>query len=227
MRAAAGPAALLLGFAPLPAAAQCALALVLALDVSGSVDPREWRLQAGGLAAAFRTPELREAVLDLDGDLRLAVTQWTGASRQAVALPARSLDGEAALDRLAAELDAMPRTWRHFSTAVGEALTHAATVGDGFADGCRRRVIDVSGDGVSNEGEPPMPARARVLAAGWTINGLAIEGAEPPVTPHYEAEVIGGPGAFVITAEGFDDYPRAILRKLLREIRPEARLSRR
>lgn len=219
-------AALALTGAPARASADCALALILALDVSGSVDPREWRLQTGGLASAFRHPHLVEAILGLDEKLRLAVTQWTGASRQKVTMPARRLGDAPGIAAAADALETMPRVWRHFSTAVGEALMHAVAYGEqGWADGCRRRVIDVSGDGVSNEGLPPAGGRAMAEAGGWTVNGLAIEGADPPVAPHYRAEMIVGPDAFVEVADGFEDYPRAILRKLLKEIRPEARIA--
>lgn len=206
--------------------ADCALALVLAIDVSGSVDPREWRLQAGGLSNAFRTEDLQEAIMGLDGDLAVAVTQWTGTSRQEVAADWRRLSSPADIDAFADDLALMPRVWRHFSTAIGEALRHAVAVG-ASAPNCRRKVIDVSGDGVSNEGEAPEFARDAALAAGWTVNGLAILGAEPPPDAHYRAQVIAGPGAFVEVADGFDDFPRAILRKLLREIRADARVARR
>ncbi len=215
--------ALALALAATPAAAEpCAVALILALDVSGSVDPREWALQTGGIADAFRTPELREAALALGGPLHIAVTQWTGAGRQALSAPWRPLGNEAALDAFAAEVETLARAWRHFSTAIGEAIRHATAVGRAAPADCRRKVIDVSGDGVSNESESPATARLAALAEGWTINGLAIAGAEPPPAEHYRQEVIIGPGAFVEQADGFEDYPRAMLRKLLREIRSDA-----
>ena len=90
------------------------------------------------------------------------------------------------------------------------------------ASECRRRVVDVSGDGVSNSGRPLEPARSRLLAEGATINGLVIvneELVEAPPLPHYRDRVIGGPGAFAIRANGFEDYARAFRKKLLRELR--------
>ena len=118
--------------------------------------------------------------------------------------------------------EAVARAWRHFSTAIGEAIRHATATGRAAPSDCRRRVIDISGDGVSNESESPATARLAAHAEGWTINGLAIAGAEPPPAEHYRQEVIIGPGAFVEQADGFEDYPRAILRKLLRGSRADA-----
>ncbi|MAS44526.1 MAG: hypothetical protein CML46_13135 [Rhodobacteraceae bacterium] len=204
----------------------CALALILALDVSGSVDPGEWRLQADGLADAFRSPDLQEVVSALDGDLAVAVTQWTGAGRQHLALGWTRLSSPASMRGFAVALGAMPRAWRHFSTAIGDAIDHAVGVGRAAPEDCARKVIDVSGDGASNEGAAPAAARLRALAEGWTINGLAIAGADPPPAAYYRAEVIIGPRAFVETARDFEAYPPAILRKLLREIRADALISR-
>ncbi|MEM6440641.1 MAG: DUF1194 domain-containing protein [Pseudomonadota bacterium] len=207
------------------ARAECALALILALDVSGSVDPGEWNLQRGGLASAFRTDDLQEAIAGIGGDLAVAVTQWTGASRQHVSIGWTRLTSPADVSAFADTLDAMPRRWRHFSTAIGEALIHAVELGRAAPPDCRRKVIDVSGDGESNEGVLPGAARASAAAEGWTVNGLAIAGAFPPVDRHYERSVIIGDLAFVEIADGFEDYPRAILRKLLREIRADMNLS--
>jgi len=118
----------------------------------------------------------------------------------------------------AAETRAVERAWRNFSTAIGEALIHAAEVNASVPATCRRRVIDVSGDGISNEGAAPSEISRLLAGQGYSINGLVIRGAEPDPVAHYRAEVIAGPGAFVEVANGFADYPRAILHKLLREI---------
>lgn len=210
---------------PPPAPAQgeeCALALILALDVSGSVDPGEWRLQTEGLAQAFRSPELGKVILALDGALHVSVTQWTGTGRQRQALEWAALRDPADIAAFAGMMQGMARSWRHFSTAIGEAIQHAVAVGRAAPPDCRRKVIDVSGDGVSNEGVAPRIARQAAMAEGWVINGLAIQGAEESPAEHYRREVIAGPGAFVEVAADFDDYPRAILRKLLREIHSNA-----
>ncbi len=120
--------------------------------------------------------------------------------------------------RFAAEARGAARAWSDYSTAIGEALVHAAEVGAGAPEACKRRVIDVSGDGVSNEGREPSTVSRPLAARGYTINGLVIRGADPDPVVHFRAQVIAGPGAFVEIAADFADYPRAILRKLLREI---------
>ena len=212
-------AAAALAFALAPGAAQpCALELVLALDVSGSINAREYALQIGGLADAFETDEIANAVATLEGGMIVTLTQWSGGSRQRHVTGWHHVGDPASLSGFAAEVRAAPRVWRNFSTAIGEALIHAQLVSQTAPVPCARRVIDVSGDGVSNEGRTPRPQAERLSAMGYTINGLVIRGAEPDPVEHYETEVIAGPGAFVEIAENFEDYPRAILRKLLREI---------
>jgi len=217
--------ALILALMPARALA-CALELVLAVDVSGSVDAREYALQTGGLATAFRSADVAAAVAALDGAILVTVTQWSGSSRQRQTISWHRLSDPDSLARFADAVGGMPRLWRNFSTAIGEALEHAGWVSLTAPEPCRRRVIDVSGDGLSNEGRAPRPVADRLAAAGYTVNGLAVRGAEPGLVAHYAREVIAGPGAFVEVAEGFADYPRAILRKLLREIEQPLAVSR-
>jgi hypothetical protein len=207
------------------AAAACALELILAVDVSGSVNAREYALQAAGMAAAFRHPDVAEAVEAMPGGMAVAVTQWSGLTRQRRMTGWHLLSDAASLAAFAERLETTPRAWRNFSTAIGEALAHARAVSREAPVTCRRRVIDVSGDGVSNEGPPPRAAADRLAAEGYTVNGLVILGAEPDPAAHYAAEVIAGPGAFVEVAADFEDYPRAFLRKLLREIAPPVIVS--
>lgn len=217
-RAACG-AALAAGLfvAPGPAGA-CALELVLAMDVSGSINAREYALQAGGLADAFEHPSLISAVEALDGGMLVTLTQWSGGSRQRHVTGWHHASDGPSLAAFARAIRAAPREWRNFSTAIGEALIHAGLVSETAPATCARRVIDVSGDGVSNEGRPPAPEAAALAARGYVINGLVIRGADPDPVTHYIDEVIAGPGAFVEIAEDFEDFPRAILKKLLREI---------
>ncbi|GMG83411.1 DUF1194 domain-containing protein [Paralimibaculum aggregatum] len=199
-------------------AGACALQLVLAMDVSGSINAREHALQTGGLAAAFESEALANAVAALEGGMLVTFTQWSGGSRQRQMTSWRKVTKPEHLRAFAAEIRAAPREWRNFSTAIGEALLHAELVSRGAPLPCLRRVIDVSGDGVSNEGRPPRAIADGLEAQGFTVNGLVIRGADPDPVEHYLSEVIAGPGAFVEVAEDFEDYPRAILRKLLREI---------
>lgn len=210
-------AALALALAPLPAAA-CALELVLAVDVSGSIDAREFDLQAQGLAQAFEHRSMVVAVGQLEGGMLVTLTQWSGSTRQRQMIGWRKLTDAASMAAFADEVRATGRAWRNFSTAVGEALAHAAAVSADAPETCARRVIDISGDGVSNEGREPAALSRALAARGYTINGVVIRGADPDPVAHYRAQVIAGPGAFVEIAESYDDYPEAILRKLLREI---------
>jgi hypothetical protein len=203
--------------APAPAGA-CALELILAVDVSGSIDAREFDLQAQGLAEAFENPSLSAAIRELEGGMLVTMTHWSGSTRQLQMTGWHRLTDAASLAAFAAEVRASERAWRNFSTAIGDALIHAADVSATAPSACKRRVIDVSGDGVSNEGTAPAVISAPLAARGYTINGLVIRGADPDPVAHFRAQVSAGPGAFVEIAEDFADYPRAILRKLLREI---------
>lgn len=196
-------------------AAACDVALALAIDVSGSVDPAEYRLQTEGLADALRDPTVADALIGARAEI--LVVHWTGSSRQAVAVPWRSMHSLADVEALAAEVASIPRRWRHFSTAIGDALLFTFNQ---FAEqpGCHHRVIDVSGDGKSNEGPLPSHVGHALAAQGVQINGLAIEGSEDDLTTYFRENVIAGPNAFVLTAQGFRDYPRAIRRKLITEV---------
>lgn len=196
----------------------CALELLLAVDVSGSVDRHEFTIQMEGIAAALENPRVATVVEGLEGGMIIALTQWSGASRQRLMVPWRHVSDGEGLAGMAAAVRGAGRAWRNFSTGIGEALAHARVVSAGAPIACARRVVDVSGDGVSNEGRPPSMLARDLAAEGFTINGLAIRGADPDPVAHYESEVIAGPGAFVEVADGFEDFPRAILRKLLREI---------
>jgi len=203
----------LLAWLPGPLLA-CDLALVLAVDVSGSVDEREYRVQMAGLAAALRDGVVADALVDAQA--RLTLVQWTGASRQRQTLPWTAMNGLPAVAALADRIDRDQRRWRNFSTAIGEALALSAELFEEVPD-CRRRVIDLSGDGVSNEGLEPREVRASLAARGITVNALAIETEEVDLTGYFFENLIVGEGAFVITANGFEDYPEQIRRKLQRE----------
>ncbi len=209
----AGLLAFMLGWSG--AATACDVALVLAVDVSGSVDHEEYRIQRDGLVAALRDPTVTEALVRARA--QVTVLQWTGSSRQRVTVPWTQItsfeEARAFADRVAAD----PRAWRNFSTAIGEALAEAMALFDAVPN-CQRRVIDVSGDGSSNEGIAPRDVHPELRANSVTVNGLVIEGAEEDLTGYFWENVITGPGAFVVTANGFQDYPARIRQKLLREI---------
>ncbi|MEO0486207.1 MAG: DUF1194 domain-containing protein [Pseudomonadota bacterium] len=207
--------ALLLLLLARPAAA-CNLALLFAVDVSGSVDHTEYRIQMEGLAHALRHPPVADALVG--GKAALAVVQWTGASRQRLTVPWTSIESYPALDAFAAATADNPRVWRNFSTAIGEALRSAAAAFDDAPD-CARKLIDISGDGVSNEGLAPQSTRALMAERGITVNALVIEDATADdLTGYFFESVITGPGAFVVTADGYADYPDRIREKLLKEV---------
>ena len=200
-----------------PAVAECDLALILALDISGSVSPDEWELQRDGLAAALRDGSVVDALVEAEA--QVAVMQWTGDSRQVVSIDWTGVTTPEEVYALADSVAAQTREWRDFSTAIGQALRLAVELFNAGPD-CKRRVIDVSGDGRSNEGVTPQSQWPALADAGVTVNALVIEGAEPGLTRYFETEVITGEGAFALTANGYDAYPRRIRQKLLREVVP-------
>lgn len=204
----------LFALAPVQAPA-CDLALALAVDVSGSVDPMEYRIQMQGLANALRDGVVSEALVRAEAAVMLV--QWTGTSRQEVTLPWTRIRSFEEADAFAAQVEAAPRRWRNFSTAIGDALSFVVSQWDGAPD-CARRVIDVSGDGVSNEGRTPAGMRATLTEKGITVNALAIEESESGLTDYFFENLIWGEGAFVVTANTFEDYPDRIRQKLLREV---------
>ena len=204
-----------LGMVVPTAAAACDLALALAVDVSGSVDSREFDIQMTGLADALRDDSIAEALVRAEA--AIAVIQWTGKTRQHVAIDWTRVRNFDELEALAHRVSETNRRWRNFATAIGSALDVAIGAFDNAPE-CRRRVIDVSGDGISNEGPEPSSFKPSLSAAGITVNALAIEGADDDVTAYYWENVIHGEGAFVVTADGYDAYPEQIRRKLLKEV---------
>ena len=196
-------------------ALSCDLALVLAVDVSGSVDDKEYRLQMDGLAHALRDGVISEALVR--GRAQVMLVQWTGSSRQRITIPWTGLDSFEALEAFADRVADDPRIWRNYSTAIGDALEFVLPA-FGQVQHCARQLIDVSGDGQSNEGRSPTDIHQRLKRAGITVNAIAIEASEPDLTAYFYENVIVGEGAFVITASSFDEYPDRIRKKLLREV---------
>lgn len=197
-------------------AAACDVALLLTVDVSGSIDRGEYRLQAEGLAVALEDPEVAEALLL--GQVALGVVQWSGTGMQTVSIPWRRMLSPGEVAAFAARARDLPRAYTGSDTAVGEAIAFSVRQ---FADvsDCRRKVIDISGDGPQNAGAPLGPARGAAAAEGVEINAIAIEdmGRASPITEFYRRFVVTRNG-FVVTARGLADYPRAIRAKILREV---------
>lgn len=202
---------------PRAATANCRLALVLALDVSSSVDPYEDRLQRRGLAAALLAPDVQAAILaDPTYPVALHVFEWSGRYQQTTLLDWRFLRGPADITDAAATLAESNRGYANFPTALGYALGHAATQ-LARAPACERQTVDVSGDGRNNAGFGPQTAYRHFDFGEVTVNGLAIGGSEDHLAQYYRTEVIRGPGAFVEMAADFVDFQRAMERKLIRE----------
>lgn len=215
-RALVGAAALALA-AP-AGAAECRLALLLAMDVSASVDAEEDGLQRGGMAAALVAPEVAEAFLSDPGrPVVLAVYEWSGRYAQQVLLPWTRIATAESLTRAAETLAESRRGRNDLPTALGDALGFGATLFEQGPD-CDARTLDVAGDGVTNDGFPPASAYKAFPFDGIVVNGLAIQGGEHDVAAYYREAMIRGPGAFVIEAAGFGDYERAMREKLLREL---------
>ena len=206
-------------------AAACALELILAVDVSGSIDHHEFALQTEGIAAAFESPLLAEAIIHQEGGVLVTLTHWSGSSRQRQVTDWHKLSDIDSMQRFANEIRRGGRDWRNYSTAIGEALFHAMRTGETAPERCKRRVVDMSGDGVSNEGRAPRAMADTLAALGYTVNGLVIRGDSPDPVKYYERNVLAGPNAFLEIARDFEDYPRAILRKLLREVEQHALIS--
>jgi hypothetical protein len=201
-----------------PVQAECRLALVLALDVSASVDAEEYELQRLGLAAALDARDVRDAILQTPGGhVALAIFEWSGRFQQKVQLDWTVLGSDADIDRAVLALGRAERSYEGYPTSIGQALGYAATLLAAAPD-CARRVIDVSGDGVNNYGYGPAEAYRHFPLDGVLVNGLVILGNDPAVEPFYRSEVIRGPGAFVEVVDGFDGYGTAMARKLYREI---------
>jgi hypothetical protein len=202
---------------PARAAAACPLALVLALDVSSSVDDSEHELQRQGLADAFRDPEVQAAIL-ATGGLLVTAFEWSGREQQVVQADWTWVETAAEIGLFAERIARAPRSYRRYPTALGYALGYAAIRHSQAPRDCARRVVDMSGDGINNEGFPPESAYRAFDYSAITVNGLVIEGDRPDPVRYYRDRVIRGPGAFVEVARGFGDYARAMKRKLLREI---------
>jgi hypothetical protein len=202
--------------------AACRQALALGLDVSGSVDAREYRLQINGLAAALDNIAVRDALLSSPGaPVSVMVYEWSGPSDQAVIVPWSVIEDAATLDGF---IETLLQTTRR-DVSPGTALGTAMILGAQYLDqqpACWKRTLDISGDGMSNLGPRPRDVKDAIGARGITVNALVI-GATPQLegdalASYFRAEVITGPDAFVETASGFDDYETAMTRKLLREL---------
>jgi len=197
------------------------LALVLAVDVSASVNYEEFMLMIGGFASAFGDEAVIAAATGgRRGAVAVAALFWSEA--QEVALPWTRLAHAEDAALIAAELLAAPRLPRAGATALGDGLVAALALLGRCPAPATRLVVDVSGDGAGNHGRASGPVRDVAVAAGIVINGLAVVNEEAELAAHYAAEVIGGSGSFVMECAGYADFAEAIGRKLVREMRGPA-----
>lgn len=215
-------AALLTGLAAtLPARAEdnaVGTALVLLVDVSGSVDEKEYALQRDGIVSAFRDPAVVKAIWNQPyGTMAVTAVEWSDSQR--VVVPWMFVNDAASAERFARAVAATKRTSAG-GTHIGDAIVFGLSLRDSCGCAAARYVFDVSGDGRSNGGRVSVDeARELAIAAGVTINGLAIvDDTEPDVADHYREHVAGGTGSFVIEANGFEDFARAMRQKLVLEV---------
>jgi hypothetical protein len=195
------------------------LELVLAIDSSGSVDFAEFELQAGGIARAFRDPEVIEAIMGATPNgIAVSVIQWSGRHQHLSVVDWTKVTDAGSADALAASIETAGRILIG-ETAIADALQFATEILTNGPFNGARRIIDLSGDGPTNAGRDPDPIRDAAVWSGITINGLAILNESPMLDLYYAEHVIGGPDAFVETAVDFRDFARAIRLKLLKEIR--------
>ena len=202
------------------------LQLVLAVDVSRSIDEVEAELQRRGYIEALTNDRVIDAILSGE-HRRIAIcyTEWAGAHYQVVVLDWTVIDSPSEARRFAEKLTEAPRLSQSW-TAVGAALAHAGQRFDNSGFVSKRRVIDVSGDGRTNDGPPAEIVRDKLVSQGIVVNGLPVMmnrtnfGRPPDLTldKYYEENVIGGPGSFMIVADNFDHFGRAVRTKLVREI---------
>lgn len=200
-----------------PAAADCRLALALAVDVSRSIDAGDYAIQTEGLALALQDDAIRHAIFGSEGDVALAIYYWSGKGYQDLVQPWVVLENPAALDAAITLVRQTPRPDAPQATALGDALRYGANLLAEAPD-CERRVLDVAGDGRNNEGITVLRTYEREDFTGITVNGLAVGEHEADLVEYFREELIRGPGAFVEVAPQQTDYPAAIRRKLLREL---------
>ncbi len=205
--------------APASAATEVFVELVLAVDCSSSVNSQEFELQMRGLAQAFAHPSIH-AALEQAGSKGIAVAllQWSGEGAQTKALDWHHIYDAATAQAFADALNQTPRYVTGGATALGDAILESvAWIHSNDYIG-ERQVIDVSGDGRANQGMGAALARDKALKSGVIVNGLAILNEEPRLAQYYVAGVVGGPGSFLITAHDFEDFGRAIRKKIFFEI---------
>ena len=193
------------------------MALVLALDVSSSVDEAEDRLQRDGLARALLSPDVQDAFFASSDPVALQIFEWSGRGHQTNLRDWMIVQNATDLQTVAAALIASRRTARGLPTAMGHALAYASLVLQ-RAPVCAFQTIDIAGDGANNAGFGPEIVYTTFPFEGITVNGLVVQTGNDAALEYYENSVIRGPLAFVEVADGFADFEATMRRKLIREL---------
>jgi len=201
--------------------------LVLAIDVSGSVDPVEARMQRDGYYAALTNPKVIRAIESgILGRIGVIYMEWAGAHYQRTVIEWTLINNAESAKQFITRLADVPPTSQRW-TSISGAMDYAARLFDQSPFEGTRRVVDISGDGSNNNGRSVRLAREDLLNAGIVINGLPIVNDRPTLwggapelylDKYYEENVIGGPGSFMVVADGFEKFADAILTKLIMEI---------
>ena len=215
---------------PAIAAEQVDLLLVLAADVSRSVDAAKFKLQRDGYVAAISNPRVIEAIKSgPHGRIAICFIEWSGVGAQKVVIDWTMIDGTKAAQDFASQLDEAQRSFAD-RTSISGGIDFAMAQLEHAPFQAARRTIDVSGDGTNNSGRDVTAARDEALAQGVTINGLVIlseqplswnaDHTNPPggLEAYYRNNVTGGPNSFVLVAENFNTFGQAILNKLVAEV---------
>jgi len=215
---------------PVAAAEQVDLLLVLSSDVSRSVDHPKFLLQREGYAAAISDPQVLDAIRSGPHQkIAMCFVEWSGFGAQKLVIDWTAIDGAASARRFGDQLLELPRSFAD-RTSISGGIEFAAAQLARAPFEAPRRTIDVSGDGTNNAGRDVRLARDEAVAKGISINGLVIlsdrpvpwnaEHTNPPggLEKYYHDNVIGGPGAFVMVAQNFSSFGRAIIRKMIAEI---------
>src|SRR5579863_414961 len=217
-----------------PAAARAAddvdLLLVLAADVSRSIDATKFQLQRNGYAAAISDPRVLDAVRSgHNGRIGVTFVEWSGASAQHVVIDWSEIGDAASARQFGDQLVESPRSFAG-RTSISGGIEFALARLAAAPLNCVRRTIDVSGDGTNNDGRAVAELRDQAVAKGVTVNGLVIlsdkpmpwnpEHTNPPggLDNYYRSNVIGGPGAFVMVAQNFNSFGQAIIAKMIAEV---------
>lgn len=209
---------------------QVDLLLVLAADVSRSVDDKEFKLQREGFAAALVDPRVvRAMTVGPTGRIAVVFVEWASEFEQRVVVDWTVVAGEKDSQALAARIRGAPRSF-YGRTSISAAIEFSMALLARSPFQADRKVIDISGDGINNSGPDVTATRDAAVAKNVTINGLVILSPEPlPTNPththppgglkaYYERSVIGGPGAFVLEAQNFESFGQSIISKLIKEI---------